>query len=280
MTLNMINIYDNYNYANNEGDDYKKYANLTTELNRWILEPLGIWPLKIGSREVSWKNRFLRKGKGAIFYFLMTFVFVSCAPYVIFDDENFYDKLRLIGPLSFGVMSILKYIFLTIREEEIRCCVESIEMDWKRTTHFEEERIMIDKLYSGRRLVTICIVFTYGAASFYYIILPLMGGKVVAPDINVTYRPVLFPVASFLIDIRYSPANEIVIFIQCLYGFVAHSIAAGACSLAAVFTMHACGQLQVLMNWLKYLLDGREDMCSTVDERMASIIQRHVRTLK
>lgn len=139
---------------------------------------------------------------------------------------------------------------------------------------------MIEKVYSGRRLVTICIVFTYGAASFYYIVLPLMSGKVLAPDMNITYRPVPFPVASFLMDIRYSPTNEIVIFIQCLYGFAAHSIAAGACSLAAVFTMHACGQLQVLMNWLEHLLDGREDMCSNVDERMASIIQQHVRTLK
>ncbi|XP_047365578.1 uncharacterized protein LOC124955335 isoform X2 [Vespa velutina] len=242
----MITKYDNYTHANNDGDDYMKYVNLTTEQNRWILEPLGIWPLKRYCAEVSWKDNFLRKGKNVIFYFLMIFVFVSCVPYVIFEVESIYDKLKLTGPLSFCAMAILKYIFLTIREEEIRYCVESIEMDWKRITHFEDERIMINKVYFGRRLVTICIIFTY---------------------------------ASFLMDIRYSPANEIIIFIQCLYGFAAHSIAAGTCSLAAIFTMHACGQLQVLMNWLEHLLDGREGMCSNVDERMASIIQQHVRTL-
>ncbi|XP_035737323.1 odorant receptor 22c-like isoform X1 [Vespa mandarinia] len=275
----MITKNDNYTSANNECDDYMKYVNLTTEPNRWILEPLGIWPLKRDCVEVSWKDNFLRRGKNVIFYFLMIFVFVSCVPYVIFEVESLYDKLKLTGPLSFCAMAILKYIFLTIREEEIRCCVKSIEMDWKRITHFEDEQIMINKVYFGRRLVTVCIIFTYSAASFYYIVLPLMSGKVFASAINVTYRPAPFPVASFFMDIRYSPANEIIIFIQCLYGFAAHSIAAGTCSLAAVFTMHACGQLQVLMNWLEHLLDGREGMCSNVDERMASIIQQHVRIL-
>ncbi|XP_035737203.1 uncharacterized protein LOC118448265 isoform X1 [Vespa mandarinia] len=276
----MITKYDNHTSANDDVDNYIKYANLTTEPNRWILEPLGVWPLKRANIEVSWKDNFLRRGKNVFYYFLMFFVFVPCVPYAIFEIESVYYKLKLIGPMSFCVMGFVKYTILNIREKDIRCCVESIEMDWKRITHFEDERIMMDKVYTGRRLVTLCLILTYGAAGFFHIVSPLMSGKVFASAINVTYMPAPFPVTSLLMDIRYSPANEIFIFIQCLYGFMAHSIEAGTCSLTAVFTMHACGQLQVLINWLEHLLDGREGMCSNVDERMASIIQQHVRTLK
>ncbi|XP_043488579.1 uncharacterized protein LOC122515328 [Polistes fuscatus] len=275
----MINKYDNKKTYVNNYEDYKKYVNLTTKINRWILDPLGIWPFNKDSIEVSWKDKCFRRFKSCIFYFLMIFVFACCGPYIIFEVDGTYDRLRLTGPLSFCVMAILKYVFLTLHEEKLRSCIGYIEMDWKSVKNLKDEQIMIDKVYSGRRLVNICNVFTFGAAGFYYIVLPVMSKKIVLPDVNVTYRPTPYPVTKYLIDIRYSPANEIVSLILCFSGFAAHSIAAGTCSLVAIFTMHVCGQLRVLINWLEHLLDGREDLCSNVDGRMASIIQQHVQIL-
>ncbi|KAK2583188.1 hypothetical protein KPH14_009208 [Odynerus spinipes] len=257
-------------------DHYYKYVNLSIELNRWILQSLGVWP---EFKETTWKEKYFRRAKNAIFYFLMIFVFLPCGPYVILEIESTYDKLRLTGPLSFCIMAVLKYLFLTLHENDFRRCVEYIETDWKNAKHSEDKKIMIANAHSGRSLATLCAAFAYGAATFYYIALPITSGKIFAPDVNISYRPLPFPVTRIFLDARYSPVNEIVIFLQCLYGFAAHSIAAGTCSLAAVCTMHACGQLQVLMNWLEHLVDGREDMCDDLDKRMANIIQRHVHTL-
>lgn len=81
-------------------------------------------------------------------------------------------------------------------------------------------------------------------------------------------------------DTRQSPINEIFFFIHLLSGIVAHNITVAACSLAAFLAMHACGQLQVLMSWINNLVDGQENVNDTVDDRLANIIQLHVRILK
>jgi len=59
-----------------------------------------------------------------------------------------------------------------------------------------------------------------------------------------------------------------------------HSITTGACSLAAVFAMHAYGRLEVLIQWIEHLVDGREDLCDSVDKRLTMIVQQHVRILQ
>lgn len=79
---------------------------------------------------------------------------------------------------------------------------------------------------------------------------------------------------------RQSPANEILFSIQVLSGVIIHAITAAAVSIAAVFAVHACGQMQMLMNWLECLVDGRSDMNKIVDKRIAKIVVQHDRILK
>ncbi|XP_014484213.1 PREDICTED: odorant receptor 13a-like [Dinoponera quadriceps] len=82
-----------------------------------------------------------------------------------------------------------------------------------------------------------------------------------------------------IIDVRYSPVNEIFFWLQCVSGFVAHSMTTGACSLAVVFAMHAYGRLELLIRSIEHLIDGRENSRGNVDDRLAMIVQQHVRIL-
>lgn len=99
-------------------------------------------------------------------------------------------------------------------------------------------------------------------------------------DGNLTFIQLPFPSSSLIADVHYSPYNEIVLSVQILTGVVMHAITSAACSIAAVFAVHACGQMQVLMNWLDHLVDGRSDMSKAIDERIANIVIQHDRILK
>jgi len=62
-------------------------------------------------------------------------------------------------------------------------------------------------------------------------------------------------------------------------GFSAQTITTASCSLIAVSAMHAYGRLEILIQWIMHLADGREDFCKSVDERLALIVQEHARIL-
>ncbi|XP_018355972.1 PREDICTED: uncharacterized protein LOC108756544, partial [Trachymyrmex septentrionalis] len=78
-------------------------------------------------------------------------------------------------------------------------------------------------------------------------------------------------------DTTQSPAGEIALALQIISSIVVNSITVGACSLAAVFAMHACGQLNVLMRWLNKLNDRKQQ--ETVQQQMAIIVEHHLRVL-
>ncbi|XP_024869584.1 odorant receptor 22c-like isoform X1 [Temnothorax curvispinosus] len=120
----------------------------------------------------------------------------------------------------------------------------------------------------------------YGGAVFFYLALPFSVGKITESDGNLTYRPLVYPVARAIVDVRYSPVSEIFFWMQCLSGFLAHSITATGCSLAAVFAMHAYGRMEILIRWIEHLLNERKDLCDTMDERLAMIVEQHVRVLR
>lgn len=252
-------------------------ANFNVQLNRWILKSIGAWPR---SSDVSYCQIYLDRFSKTICYALIIFLMIPCVLYLMLEVKDTYDKLRLTGPLSFCLMAIIKYCALIVRENDIRRCFEYIEWDWKKVKHIEDIRIMKENANLGRRIVIVCATFMYSSAAFYYIAVPFARGMITEEDSNLTYRPLVYPVAKIIVDARRSPINEIFFGVQCVSGFLAHSITAAACGLAATFAMHACGQLQMVIAYLENLVDGREDSSDTVQERLADIVQRHVRALK
>ncbi|KAK1131460.1 hypothetical protein K0M31_017744 [Melipona bicolor] len=186
----------------------------------------------------------------------------------------------MIGPLSFFMMTFMKYYLLILHKDDIREGIERIEWDWKNIEHHEDKNIMLEHATYGRKIVAVCTFFVYSAFAFYYIAVPVSVGKVVAEGGNFSFTPLPFPASRLIADVYHSPSNEIIHSIQVLTGMVMHAVTSAACSIASVFAVHACGQMQVLINWLGYLVDGRSDMSNTVEGRMATIISQHDRILK
>ena len=257
--------------------DYKRNVNLSIQWSRWILKPIGLWP---NSSTISTTGKYLYRLINVICYSLISFLSIPCSLYLILEVEDIYNRIKLFGPLSFCVMAFLKYYLLILHEDNIRECIKRIEWDWKNITYFKDREIMITNANFGRRLVVICTFFMYSGFAFYYIAVPISVGKIPAQDDNITFIPLVFPFSRFIFDTRYSFINEIVFSIQLIAGALMHTITTAACSLAAVFAVHACGQMQVLSSWLKHLINGRSDMYNNVDSRIASIVNQHVRILK
>ncbi|XP_011684383.1 PREDICTED: uncharacterized protein LOC105447847 [Wasmannia auropunctata] len=244
------------------------------QLNVWIMKLVGTWPLELSRLET-----LAIRALNAICYMLLAFLLIPSSMFIVLEIKDFYNQLKLGSALTFFFMAVMKYSALLLREGDIRKCVDYIEGDWRNVRYTDERRIMQENANFGRRLVVACSVFMYGGVLFYWVAIPLARGKTVDEDGNLTYRRLVFPIPNVIVDARRSPANEILYFVQLLGGFIAHNITVAACGLAAILAMHACGQLQVLISWINHLVDGREGVNDTTDERLANIIQLHVRIL-
>ncbi|XP_043517205.1 uncharacterized protein LOC122532478 [Frieseomelitta varia] len=255
---------------------HERNVNLSIQWNRWLLIPIGAWP---STRETI-TRKYIPRLINIICFALIIFMFVSCSLFLIVEVEQVYNQIRMIGPLSFFMMTFMKYYLLILHKDDIREGIERIEWDWKNIEHHEDKNIMLQHATYGRKIVAVCTFFVYSAFAFYYIAVPVSVGKVVAEGGNFSYTPLPFPASRLIADVYHSPSNEIIHSIQVLTGMVMHSVTSAACSIAAVFAVHACGQMQVLINWLGYLVDGRPDMSNTVEGRMATIVSQHDRILK
>jgi len=54
----------------------------------------------------------------------------------------------------------------------------------------------------------------------------------------------------------------------------------GACSLAAVFAMHAYGQLNMLFSWLNNLVADEDKGNEYAEQKLAAIVEHHLRVLR
>ncbi|XP_076393828.1 uncharacterized protein LOC143265461 isoform X3 [Megachile rotundata] len=257
--------------------DYLKNVELSVQLNRWILKPIAAWP---ESSIVSPVKKYLGWFVHIICYSLLNFLFVPCFMYLILEVSDTYNRIKLVAPLSFFIMSYSKYTLLLLHKNDVLRCVKQIEWDWKNMKHLEEKRIMVMNANYARKFVIVCTFFMYSSFIFFYIAVPVARGRIEAPDGNYTYMSLPFPTSMRIADYRKSPVNEIFYFVQCVAGILLRVITVGACSLAATFAVHACGQMEILMNWLGYLVNERADMSKSLDARITSIVEQHVRILK
>ncbi|XP_076760684.1 odorant receptor 35 [Xylocopa sonorina] len=253
----------------------------SVQMNRWILKPIGVWP---NSLCVTTTEKINSAILALISCFLIGFLLVPCALCTLLDKTNDLDtKIKMIGPLSFCVMAAIKYYILISRGSKIGKCVEEIRSDWARTRELdrqEDNQIMRDSARIGRSLVIFCAGFMYSGGLFYTTVMPLCTRRTEMIG-NETVRSQAFPIYRGLLDPRTSPSFEIVQLMQCLAGFVIYSITVGACSLAAVLVMHACGQFRILVTKLNKLVGGiiGEKDLDTHNKRLSNIVEHHLQIL-
>ncbi|XP_043488152.1 odorant receptor 22c-like [Polistes fuscatus] len=261
-------------WASIQNQNYKRDLDYSIELNRLLLKQIGVWPAPVN---VSWMEIILYRIINVICTSLIGFLLISASLYILVDEKNVEMKLKTIGPISFCLMVLAKYWLFVIRTKNIIRCVNHMETDWKNVKRESDRQIMIDSALFGRRIVIVSAAFTYSGVFFYQVVLPITSAKVVIG--NYTFKPLAYPMSKIFVDARQSPANELMIPLECLCGFVMNAVTVGACSLAAVFALHACGQLKIMMSCLDNLVDGRPDEDDTINDRLTDIVQQHVRVL-
>ncbi|XP_011684692.1 PREDICTED: odorant receptor 13a-like [Wasmannia auropunctata] len=254
-------------------EHYKDDMIYITRLTRNVLSLLGAWPAY--NRERTTGEKAWRYFRIAISYILLYCVLIPGGLFWIIEKRP-RVRVQTIPLLFYGFMASGKYGNLVFRESNIKRCLKHIEEDWRFVNSVEARDMMIESAKTGRRLVTLCAVFMYGSGLSFRSILPFAKGKIVTAQ-NITIKPLPCPAYFFSFDIQASPAYELIFAIQCLSGVVTYSITVALCGLAAVFVMHACGQLKILVNLMRSLVEEQWQEKQEVDKKLAKMVEHQIR---
>lgn len=258
-------------------EHHKTDVKHVVEQSHVVLRMLGIWPST--DRQPNTIEKITN-----IFLVVVCYLILHCdmVPgvlyYAVVDDEP-REKVKMMPPILYSVMAIAKYSNLLIHECDIRSCLRHVKEDWETVAIGDVREIMLSKAGTGRRLFTLCCTFMYCGGLSYNTIVPLSRGSVVI-DENITIRPFSCPGYYIFFDPQKSPAYEIVFFLQVLCGFVMYTITVAICGLAAVFVMHACAQMEVLMRLMENLVDESEFGQRNAGAKLAIIIEHQIRIQK
>jgi len=255
---------------------FKSNNDYSLQLNRWFLIPIGAWP-RINSSNMACEIFMLLH----IFICLMVvaLIMIPCTLFVLFEKVNIKLKLSAIGPLLHRVMGSVNYCMLLKRSSDIRKLIRHMETDWRIIHRVEDREVMLQYAKFGRFVAGICGVIMHGGAFLFSIARAIKTIPITVGNDTFTMHPMTCPIYSKIIDIRFSPVNEIALVIQFLSTFIVSSSTVGACSLAAVFAMHACGQLNVLYTWLHELVENQKEN-RIAERKLATIVEHHLRVLR
>ena len=251
---------------------YKDDIIYITYLTRNVLSLLGVWPFyrKKSTREKIWKYLLI-----LIYHILLYSVLTPGALFWLVEKRP-RVRVRTIPLLLFGFIACGKYSSLVFHEKNIKRCLQHIEEDYKVVINAKARNTMIKSAKIGRRLVTLCAIFMYGSGLSFRLILPFAKGKIITPQ-NVTIRPLPCPAYFIFFDVQVSPIYELIFAIQILSGIITYSITTGLCGLAAVFVMHICGQLIILMSLMRNFVKEKWQEKLQVNRKLAIMVEHQIR---
>lgn len=255
---------------------YERDMHYTMQLCRWILKPIGIWHFVYGRS--SQNEKLISITLILMCFSILCFVLVPCSLYVFWYERDLYIKVKLLGPISFCLTTVIKYCFLGARGAAIGRCVHHVEHDWQVVRQPDHRKMMLKNALMSRRLTSLCVIFLYTGGLSYHTLMPLAAGT--KTNGSWTKRPLVYPGYDLYFDPQISPVYEIIFCLHCLSAMVQYNITSAACSLAAIFTTHACGQVQILMTLLDDLVEGKMGNGTTVQKRLGVITRHHVRILR
>lgn len=244
-----------------------------TQLTRNILSALGIWPSFSRKRTIVERVRkfLLICTSYALLYSVLIPGFLFW-----FLEKRTHVKIQVFPLLLFGFMAISKYGNLIFRKGQIKRCLKHIEEDWKNVADMNARNTMIESAKTGRRLVALCGAFMYSSGLSFRLILPFAKGKIINAQ-NITIRPLPCPGYFFSFNSQVSPGYEMIFAIQFLSGLVTFSITTGVCGLAAIFVMHACGQLKILIELMRHLVEDQWQERQEADKKLAAVVEHQIR---
>ncbi|KAF3054524.1 Odorant receptor 237 [Nylanderia fulva] len=252
-------------YANKHYENDIKY---TMQLNRIIGRLLGVWP-SMDTKSSNFKNlsRILHI---LTCYFLLACELIPTILYVIVIEKRPSVKLKLASSAMFTTTAVLKYSILVFTQNQIRNCLMRVRDDWQNVASPRARQFMIDKVRTARRLILLCGLFMYSAGLYFRTFVPLTKGKSIN-DRNITIRFLPCPSYFIYFDGQISPAYEIMFTMQFLSGFIKYTITVTICSLAALFAMHLCAQLEILMSLINDYVNESDEKKLT--KRLATAVK-------
>ncbi|XP_011058410.1 PREDICTED: odorant receptor 82a-like [Acromyrmex echinatior] len=249
-------------------------SDYSIQLNRWFLKSVGAWP---SSASTTVKEKVISIVLIIICYSLIAYTVVPCILNILLEETDMHKKLQAIGPLNHWNMGGMNYFSLLFRSRDIYRCVEHVRTDWRMITDTEDRQVMLKYANFGGFFAGLCAIFMHGGVFSHSVMQGIMPTFVYIGNVSVSIHVLPCPTYSKFIDITKSPAGEIAFTVQLISSIVVNSVTAGACSLAAVFAMHACGQLNILMRWLDQLDDRKQQ--DMIQNRWAIIVEHHLRVL-
>ncbi|XP_071558316.1 odorant receptor 4-like [Temnothorax nylanderi] len=251
-------------------ENYETDIKYTIQLNRVIFSLLGIWPETDPTFLENLKKFSLILGC----YFILACELIPTILYIVLVEKRVIVRMKLLSSVMFTILAVLKYSSLVLSKNQVRNCLTRVKDDWQNVSSTSSRNSMIDKARTARRLLILCGIFMYTSGLYYRTVVPLSRGKSVNAQ-NVTIRHLPTPSYFVLFNGQISPAYEIVFFIQFLSGMIKYTITVAICSLAALFVMHTCGQLEILMALTDNMVNEMEE--KQLDRKLALIVEHQIR---
>ncbi|CAK9826111.1 Odorant receptor 4 [Anthophora retusa] len=247
------------------------------QFNRWFLKPIGAWP---SSSTTSRFEKIISIILIVICYSTILFTVIPCIFHMLLEKECLYMKMKVLGPLGHWFVGGINYTTLLLRGKDILYCVKHMENDWKMIIREKDQDVMLKHAKFGRYIAASCAAFMQGGVLCFCLVTALSTEVIqVGNETRIVH---LLPCAVYkdLINVDDSPMNEIVLVVQFLSGFIVNSSTVGIFSLAAVLAAHACGQLSVLMGWIKEYVDESSNRKKTAPfNEIGTIVEHHLRAL-
>lgn len=248
----------------------------TMQLCRWLLKPIGMWHSIYG--HPSQNERLVSIALIVTCFSALLFVLIPSGLYTLFREKDINIKVKLFGPVGFCLTNTIKYCYFSARAAAFGRCIRHVEDDWRVVRHQDHREIMLKNALMGRKLTTLCAIFLYTGGLSYHTLMPLSSRQKI--NENYTIRLHTYPGYDLFFDPAASPAYEIVFCIHILFALITYNVTTAACSLAAIFVTHACGQIQILMTLLDDLIEGKWSNGTTVQKRLSAIARHHVQILR
>lgn len=259
-----------------ENDETKKHIDYSLQLNRWFLKSIGAWPQINGS--ISWKILVLLQI--FICWGIVIIITVPCLLYTFFEKTAIQKRLGAMGPLLHRVMGSINYWVLLNRSGDLFSLIRHMETDWNLIQRIDDREIMQQYAKFGRFIAMICGIIMQGGSFLFSVGRTIRTTTIIIG--NETYKtyPMTCPIYSQIIETRFSPVNEIALIIQFMSTLIVNFSTVGACSMAAVFATHACGQLNILHAWLQELVGDEEKEDHIIKKKVGTIVEHHLRILR
>lgn len=251
-------------------------SNMESETLRTIALTLGLWPTS--SRD-SLTKKIVKRFINILACCLMTFVIVSNILCGIFEITNMDQRVELVGATNFYLMSLTKYLLLLFRGQSIEKCLKYVRDDWQVIKSKLQRDVMMNYAQFGRQMTIICAIFVYFGGLGYQVLKPLSAEKIIT-EMNISITPFPSPVYGKKLTNGLSPVYEILYGILIVADFYLFSSTVATFSIAAVFTVHACGQFEIIFLYLNDLVNESEGKIGTAQERLIVIVNSHLRVLR